>query len=111
MNYQHELKNNVLILNIDGDILGESNGAELVDLVNKQIEGGAKNAAVDLSQVRYMNSTGLSVLISLHNTFKGNGGKLALVNPSEQVSKMLTITKLNTIFSVYSSQEIALTSL
>ena len=81
MNYRHELVNNILYLVIEGDILGDTDGMELADLVNDQINNNIINGAVDLSSVRYMNSTGIGVLITILTKYKNKCEKLVLIKP------------------------------
>lgn len=108
MNYHHELVNNVFCLTIEGDILGETDGMELADKVNDTINNNIVNGTIDLSEVRYMNSTGIGVLITLLTKFKSKGGNLVLINPSDQITKLLNITKLNAVFTIVGTQEEAL---
>jgi anti-sigma B factor antagonist len=63
---------------------------------------------VDIAQVRYMNSTGIDVLITLLTKFRNKGGEIVIINPSEQVKKLLIITKLNAIFHLAGSTEEAI---
>jgi anti-sigma B factor antagonist len=105
MNYSTEVKENILFIFLKGDLLGESNGIELVDLVNDKINESINLCAVDLSDVRYMNSTGIGVLITILTKFRNRGGEVALVNPSEQIKKLLVITKLNAIFTIVNNEE------
>ncbi|MCU0417619.1 MAG: STAS domain-containing protein [Cytophagaceae bacterium] len=111
MQYITSVKNNVLILELQGDLIGESNGLELMDLVNDKLNDDVKKCAIDLSQVRYMNSSGIGVLITLLTKFRNKGGELVLINPSEQIKKLLLITKLNSIFHIVDSEADALTRL
>lgn len=108
MNYQHELVKNALFLKIEGDMLGETDGIELADIVNDKINNNIVNGAIDLSGVRYMNSTGIGVLITLLTKFKSKNGNLVLISPSEQIQKLLTITKLVSVFTIVSTKEEAL---
>ena len=108
MNFSHNLKNNILFLQLEGDLLGANKENEVLDVVKEQMDNQAKDCVVDISQVGYMNSTGLSFLIRLLTRFRNAGGDLVLLNPSEQAKKLLVITKLNNIFTVATSEEQAL---
>ncbi|MFN8415661.1 MAG: STAS domain-containing protein [Cytophagaceae bacterium] len=108
MQYITSVKNNVLILELQGDLIGESNGLELMELVNDKINDEIKKCAIDLSQVRYMNSSGIGVLITLLTKFRNKGGELVLISPSEQIKKLLIITKLNSIFHIADGEEDAM---
>ncbi|WMJ74852.1 STAS domain-containing protein [Cytophagaceae bacterium ABcell3] len=96
---------NTLFIHLQGDLIGESNGMELVDLVNDKINQSILSCAIDLSEVRYMNSSGIGVLITLLTKFRNKGGEVILINPSEQIKKLLIITKLNAIFTIVDTEQ------
>ncbi len=50
-----------------------------------------------------MNSSGIGVLITILTKFRNKGGEVVLVSPSEQIKKLLIITKLNAIFLIVNS--------
>ncbi|MFN3403661.1 MAG: STAS domain-containing protein [Cytophagaceae bacterium] len=111
MKYISEVKNNILFIALQGDLIGENNGLELVDLVNDKLNESILYCSIDLSQVRYMNSSGIGVLITLLTKFRNKGGEVVLINPSEQIKKLLIITKLNAIFSIVDTEEQAIEKL
>lgn len=111
MNYTHEVKDNVFMMAFSGDLIGENNGPQLLELVTEQIDNGILLCAIDISDVRYINSSGIGVLITILTKFRNKDGELILINPSEHVKKLLIITKLNAIFSVVDTVEEALNEL
>ena len=108
MEHSYTILDNILILTLKGDLIGENNGPELVNVVNDQLHDHVNRCAVDLSDVRYMNSSGIGVLITLLTKFRNQEGEMVLVKPSEKIEKLLLITKLNNIFSIAESQEEAI---
>jgi anti-sigma B factor antagonist len=99
-------------MELSGDLLGETNGLQVVETANDYItKNTVKKCAVDLSKVRYMNSNGLGILIALLTKFRNKDGELVLISPSEQISKLFMITKLNSIFTVVFSFEEAISKL
>ena len=108
MNFAQELKNKTLILRISGDLIGEDNGTQLVSAVNEAMTHEALTCIIDISGLRYINSTGIGVLITILTKFRNKGGEVFLMNPSESVKKLLIITKLNSIFHIIKSEEEAL---
>ncbi|ABG58969.1 STAS domain-containing protein [Cytophaga hutchinsonii] len=108
MKYNTYIKENILFLQLEGDLIGESNGLELMDLVSEKLNESITRCAIDLSLVRYMNSSGIGVLITLLTKFRNKGGELVLINPSEQIKKLLIITKLNSIFVIVETEAEAL---
>ncbi|GJM30917.1 MAG: hypothetical protein DHS20C17_35520 [Cyclobacteriaceae bacterium] len=105
MKYQYEIQDAVFVLSLNGDLIGENRGPELVELANEQINNQLKLCAIDISQVRFINSSGIGVLITLLTKFRNVDGEVVLINPSEQVKKLLIITKLNAIFTIVDTKE------
>lgn len=99
------------IVKIEGDIIGEENGLQIIEVITDELESGVKTLAVDLSEVRYMNSSGIGMLITLHTKFKNKSGELCLVSPTDQIRKLLSITKLDSIFTIVDSVEEAVETL
>ncbi len=108
MNYEKELIDNTLILKLAGDLIGENNGPGLVEVLNQYISKGVNKCIIDVSDVRYMNSSGIGLLITILTKLRNKEGEVVLLNPSEQVKKLLVITKLNNIFSIFDTKEEAL---
>jgi anti-sigma B factor antagonist len=90
-------------LYIQGDLIGDETGPKLVEVVSDAINDGAKTFVVDLSQVRYISSSGIGLLITMLTKMRNVGGEVYLTAPSEHVKKLLIITKLNNIFTVFDS--------
>ncbi|MCR9253927.1 MAG: STAS domain-containing protein [bacterium] len=105
MNYSSEIVNNIFEIKFTGDLIGENNGPEVIEKINDVINQGIKNAIVDIEEVRYINSSGIGVLITILTKFRNKGGEIVLVNPSEHVKKLLIITKLQAIFTIVDSKE------
>lgn len=102
---------NKLILKIQGDLIGDDAGPKLVEMVSDTINEGIKICIIDLSQVRYISSSGIGVLITMLTKMRNAGGDVFLTSPSEHVKKLLIITKLNNIFTVYDSLDEALSGI
>jgi len=69
----------------------------------KSFSEGTKQITIDLDKVSVVDSTGLSVLISAHNSLKKSGETLQLVNVSENILKLLSITRLDKHFRISKS--------
>jgi anti-sigma B factor antagonist len=105
MTFAQEIRSNALILRISGDLIGEDNGALLVGAVNDAVSHKVLCCIVDISGLRYINSSGIGVLITILTKFRNKGGEVYLMKPSESVKKLLVITKLNAIFQVIQSEQ------
>ena len=105
MKYTHEVHDDILTIRLSGDLIGEDNGASILELATDHIKNDIRFCVVDISAVRYINSSGIGVLITILTKFRNKGGEVYLVKPSENVQKLLIITKLNAIFNVAESEE------
>lgn len=105
MNFAQEIKANTLILRVSGDLIGEDYGTRLVEAVNEAVSHKLLTCIIDISELRYINSSGIGVLITILTKFRNKGGDVYLMRPSENVKKLLVITKLNAIFHIIQSEE------
>ena len=108
MKYTKEINDTILTLHFEGDLIGENNGPEVVELANDAISNGVTHCLLNISDVRYINSSGIGVLITLLTKFRNKNGDLYIVKPSDHVSKLLIMTKLQAIFNIVASEEEAL---
>ncbi|SDL30125.1 anti-sigma B factor antagonist [Catalinimonas alkaloidigena] len=111
MNYSIEEKENIMLVRLEGNLMGDTSANQLLDDVAARVEDDRHLCAVDLSNVSYMNSNGIGVLINLLTKMRNRGGEVVLINPSQQIQKLLVITKLNSIFDIVDSEEDAMAQL
>ncbi|MEM9652591.1 MAG: STAS domain-containing protein [Actinomycetota bacterium] len=62
--------------------------------------GGTQAIVVDLSQVTFIDSSGLRVLVRAEKRQAAGGGKLTIAQPSEAVARLLSITGLDTTLNI-----------
>lgn len=105
LNYTQGQDQTAHYLFMEGDLIGDEVGPKLVEIVSDAIQDGAKTFVIDLSKVRYISSSGIGLLITMLTKMRNVGGEVYLTSPSEHVKKLLIITKLNNIFTVYESVE------
>ena len=65
---------------------------------------------LNLADVDYIDSSGIGELVSAYTTVKGRGGELKLLHLTKKVHDLLQLTKLFTVFEVYSDETSALRS-
>ena len=101
------VQNGILFVRLTGDLIGSPDTDQLLQSVNTHLGDELNQCAVDLSEIRYINSTGIGVLVSLLTKFRSRGGEMVLINPADHPKKMLAITKLNNIFIVAADEAAA----
>ena len=100
-------KDSVTIISLSGK-MNAITVSELKALLKKSIEEGSIRMIVDLSAVDFMDSSGLSALISALKGCREKGGFLRLVNLQAQVRRVFELTLLDRVFEVYASVDAAL---
>ena len=103
-------KYNAVIIELKGNVMGGPEAQEFSDLLKNMLLEGKKNIVIDLADTKFMNSSGLGMLISGYTTIKNSGGSLKLANATEKIESLLVITKLITIFEHYNSVDEAIKS-
>lgn len=97
------------ILSVHGDV-DVYTSPKVKEAINALIEKEVFSIVVNLEDVRYVDSTGLGVLIGALKRLKEHNGSIVLVCTNPQIKKIFQITGLVKIFSIYSNDEEALTS-
>ncbi len=103
-------KYGAVVVELKGNVMGGPEAQEFSDMLHKFLDEGKKNVVIDLAGVKFMNSSGLGMLISGFTTIKNGGGALKLANATEKINSLLVITKLITIFENFDSVDEAVKS-
>jgi anti-sigma B factor antagonist len=72
----------------------------LWDALDSAIAGKPHELVIDLSNVTFVDSSGLSVLVRAHKRLRPVNGTVVVRGAAEQVSMTLEVTKLNTVLTV-----------
>ena len=103
-------KYDAVVVELKGNVMGGPDAQEFQDLLHNLLDEGKKNVVVNLAAVKFMNSSGLGMLISGFTTMKNGGGSLKLANATEKINSLLVITQLITIFENFDSIDEAVLS-
>jgi len=104
-------KYGAVLIELKGNVMGGDDTKEFNDLLHKLIDEGKTRVIVGLGNVKFMNSSGLGMLIGGLTTMKKANGYYKLANVTDKIESLLIITKLITIFEHYESVDIAIESL
>ena len=100
----------VTILDLSGSVRMGEGAVALRNSIRGLIDGGKKKILLNLAKVGYIDSSGIGELVSSYTAINKEGGQLKLLNLTQKLQDLLTITKLLTVFDVYDSEEEALAS-
>jgi anti-sigma B factor antagonist len=104
-------KYEAVIIELKGNVMGGDDTKDFNDLLHKLIDEGKTKMIIDLGDVKFMNSSGLGMLIGGLTTVKKANGFYKLANVTDKIESLLIITKLITIFEHYDSVDAAIESL
>lgn len=100
----------VVILDLDGKIaLGETNRS-LHESLRGLADSNEKNVLINLANVTGIDSSGLGELVAGYASLERSGGSLKLLNLSERITELMTITKLLTVFDLFENEADAVAS-
>lgn len=104
--FESEVRENMLVCRVKGEI-DLYNAKNLKDKVNEFVDDNSdvKNLALDLMHVKYIDSTGLGILIGIKRRITEHGGELALVLTEERIIQLFSITGLSRIFAIVGALE------
>ncbi len=113
MQFYHktELNFGVVVCSLFGELIDKNQANDFVADVETHLLAGSLKVVLDLGSLKYINSSGLNVLINLLTKARKSGGDVLIANVSVKVRELLVITKLNTVFTVTDSVEKAISKL
>ena len=80
----HEEKNSWRLLQISGQI-DRTNYQEFEQVITQCAENQQAKIRLDFQNLRYINSTGLGLLMATHRHLKKHGGELQIINLNEKL--------------------------
>jgi anti-sigma B factor antagonist len=110
LNISERQVGDVTILDMDGKITIGEGSVALRTAIRRLLEEGRKKILLNLAKVGYIDSSGIGELVSSYTAIGKETGQLKLLNLTQKLQDLLTITKLLTVFDVYESEEEALGS-
>lgn len=100
----------VTVVDVGGRITLGEGSALLRKTIRDLLEDKRTNILLNLADVNYIDSSGIGELVSAFTTVRGRGGDLKLLQLTKKVHDLLQLTKLFTVFEVYSEESTALRS-
>ena len=105
MKYSINKEEKYCILKLDEDQLDTTLAPKLKsEFVTLNAEG-IKNLIIDLSSVRYTDSSGLSAILVGNRVFGDEDGLFVLAGPTEHVMKLIRISQLDSVLNILNTVE------
>lgn len=108
----HEFSTSVTTFNAGGEtyvvigLAGEADATSsdtLREILNAEVSRGPRSVVLDLSQLKFLDSATLHVVLRANRALDRRGCVLMLADPSEAVAKVLRLTATDQLIPVYGS--------
>lgn len=100
MQYNVQIVGKAIILMLEGRLMNEQQTAKIRDRISADLAGNEKKFVFDLKSLEFVNSACLNFLVSSKNKIAEQGGELVLCNVSDQLKKLLAMTRLESYFKI-----------
>ena len=95
----------ISFLDVEGRIVSGDGEEPFRDAVSRIVELGRVKLIINLAEVPYIDSAGVSQLVRTFVTTGKRGGGMKLLHITKRVRELLTITRLITIWEAFESEE------
>jgi anti-sigma B factor antagonist len=103
-------RNEVIILDISGNLMGGPETDAFHRLIKDSLGEGHRRFLINLAKVKWVNSLGLGTLIAAYKSICDANGEMKLLKLDQRVKSILMITRLLILFEVYSREDEAIAS-
>ncbi len=93
-------KKDIMYVTINGEINYEEGEELFSSIIDKCFFSKALKVVLNMSEIEYISSRGISVIIRIYKYLKDNGKEFSIYNPKEEVMKLLKITRINEIIKI-----------
>ena len=100
----------ITILDIEGRIMFGDGEESFRDAVTRIIDSGRVKLVLNMAEVPYIDSAGISELVRTFVTAGKRGGRMKLLRLTKRVRELLNITRLLTVWEAFDSEEAAVGS-
>ena len=102
--------NGVTVVDMSGRITLGEGSVILREAVKDLLGKGQKKILLNLSEITYIDSSGIGELVSAFTSVRNQGGELKLLKLTKKVHDLLQITKLYTVFDIKDDEATAIQS-
>jgi anti-sigma B factor antagonist len=100
----------VSVVELSGRIVLGDESSALREAVKSLLAAGKKKVVLNMSNVTYIDSAGLGIMVAAHVSAKKEGALIRLCALGNKFREVLQLTRLLTIFDVYDTQAAAVNS-
>jgi anti-sigma B factor antagonist len=103
-------KGDVTVLDLSGKIMGGDDFDLFNNAIKDLVSEGAVDIVLNLSKVKWINSTGLGLMVSAYTSLVKQGGRMKIAEVSDRIDNILHVTQLELIFETFENEDEAVAS-
>lgn len=88
-----------------GELIDRGQATSLLDEIEIAVSKNENKILLNLADLKYLNSSGLNIIINILTKARKAGGDVAICNVNKKITELLIITKLNSVFNVCDTAE------
>jgi anti-anti-sigma factor len=113
MKFEFEIKEhkNYVDIKLSGELIDKLQAQPLLEKIDEYIQNNISNFIFDMHDLKYLNSSGLNILIQIFTKARNNNGEAVLYKLNKKINELILITKLHTIFKIAENQKEAISFL
>jgi anti-anti-sigma factor len=98
------------VVSVSGE-LTINTAPDLREILMKHLKRNERVILLDLSELEFMDTSGLATVIEAHLKAERQGGKLALFGLQPRITEVLAVTHVTALFHIFSSEDEAVKAL
>jgi len=110
MKFKEETFGNVQVLHLKGKIMGGPETKVMSERLADLMAGGTQFLVIDFHDVRWINSSGIGVIISCLTTLRDRGGDVRFANLHGETLQYVHIMNLEKVVKIFDSTDEAVAS-
>jgi anti-anti-sigma factor len=95
----------ICVIELKGNLEGGEDTFEIKDEVAKQIAAGKRKFVIDFDKTRFVNSTGIGVVVACHKSVADAEGAMKVCSVSDKARRAFVVTGVWSLFSSYDNQD------
>lgn len=105
MSFEYDVKNEsgYDIIYLKGNLIEKHEAQTMLNEINEMIADGHNKFLLHLKDLKYMNSSGIGIMIGILTKARNAGGEVAITGLSPKINQLLVVTKLNSVFKITES--------
>lgn len=100
----------VTVLKLSNNVMGGSDYDLFMSEIQELVDQGHGDIVLDLGKVKWINSTGLGILVSGFHRVRKCGGEMKICNINRRIDVILNVTQLQLVFETYDTLDEAIGS-